>query len=493
MAGGLRGALGLSGAMALTLLAAACTTPLEQPSQSPEPVRHPERLRDPWSEPLQDASLDCVELARAVLRRDGPHADLALRRIAGAASVDNDLGLDEAGAPVRCVLYVDAPLLQPAPQRKLLSREPVHSSYADGTERVANPEHVELRKALGRAERGRGTDAGVLATGAPMLDLIGSLAELAVAGVDKLMRMQEEGSLRRKLADTPPEIERERTRRYSYAAARIEARRRASVRIGLQDRNAGTMRETTATILDTAVFRLDEGRRPTDLGSPVDGQPSSDLATVAAWERARPPIRVSDLLAQIVGAGVEREQTGDQLLARWSAPPEPPSSRPKAPHAASASLVHVAGHVLEGVGFYVEPGHVLTLDRLVHGSDLAKVTGSDGRSSFALVERRDRKRGLALLKVSLQAPALSLADAPPDQAEVTLAWPDGPAGGARGVLARDQETAGLVWQPELPVRPPAGTPMLAEERVTAMVDDIGDLGATLLPAAELRAFLAAGG
>ena len=456
----------------------------------PQPAVRPGVVKVDAGKAAHAVDSGCAGLVRSALAGGSAPPGLALRRAEGSAAVANDLGLAEAPGAAGCVLMVDVPRREPAVQRKVLSRQWVRSSYTDGTERVANPEHVELRSALSRAERSRGADARIFTTGVPTLDLIGSVAELVVAGVDKAVRLHEAASLREELERTPAEIERQRTRRYSYTSALVEARRGVAVRVALLDAATGTAREAEATTHDTAVFQLAEGKRPTDLGT--SGPAAVDLAAVAAWEQALPPLRVSDLLAQLLQDGAERPETAHGLLARWTAPLEVEPAAGAASPPALASLVQVAGSVADGVGFFVGDGQVLTLDRLVRGSDLVRITGADGRTSFAMVERRDRRRGLALLRVQLPTAALALADQPPGRAAAVLAWPGGPTSGAPGRLARDEGEGQLVWQAEQRIEPPGGAAALDGGRVTAIVAETGDLGAVLLPASELRAFLAAG-
>ncbi|HMR29467.1 MAG TPA: hypothetical protein PKA13_00925 [Geminicoccaceae bacterium] len=477
-------------------LLAACVSPVPGPPPAEAPAHTPDKLDepgDPWAEPLREAS-GCRTLAARALAEGGAPPGLALRLVGDAAGIENDLGLpaqaDAAGAG--CVLIVEAPRPLPAAQRRLLRRETVRSSYADGMERAANPEHAELRKALARAENSRGSDTNLLTTGEPMVDLIGNVAQLVMAGVDKAVRMSEEAALRQRLAETPAEIDRPYLRRYSYETAELEASRGAMARAGLLDSGAGALRESSVQVVETTVFRVDEGRRDTDVGRSDEAPASVDLAALAAWERSPPPLRVSTLLERLQQAGTDRRERADDLLARWAATSDArPANVATVPRVA-ASLVEVAGNAGEGVGFHVGDERVLTLYRLVRGSDIARVTGADGRTAFAMVERRDRNRGLALLRVPAASVPLDIDGGQPSGPEAVLAWPGGPAEGARGRLARDDGAGGLLWQPDDPVRPPDGTPVLAGERVMAMVAETRELGATLLPAADIRAFLAAG-
>lgn len=493
VAGSYRPAASTIGAAGLALLLVACASPAPAPPAAEAPAKAPDKPRDPWAEPLREAS-GCGDLAAQALAGGAAPSGLALRLVGDASGVENDIGLRAlADSPdAGCVLIVEAPRPMPAAQRRLLRRETVRSSYADGMERVANPDHAELEKALARAEGRRGGDANILTTGEPMVDLIGNVAQLVVAGVDKAMRLNEEATLRQRLADTPAEIDRPYLRRYSYETAELEAGRGAMARVALLDIEAGRVRESSVQAQETTVFRVDEGRRDTDVGQSGGDAGPVDLAAIAAWERASPPMRVSTLLARLQQAGTDRSESADALLARWATATDAaqPADAP-APQVA-ASLVRVAGNAGEGVGFHVGPERVLTLYRLVRGSDLARITTADGRNAFAMVERRDRNRGLALLRVPAASPALGIATGQASSGNAVLAWPGGPTAGARGRLARDDRAGSLIWQPDDPVRPPGGAPVLAGERVMAMVAETGDLGSTLLPADDLLAFLAAG-
>ena len=493
MAGSRRGAASGVAAIGLAVLLAACVSPAPSHSEPEAPAKAPDKPKDPWAEPLRDAS-GCAGLAAQALASGGARPGLAVRWIGNPPGVENDLGLaavsDEPAAG--CVLIVEAPRPMPAEQRRLLRRETVRSSYADGTERVANPDHAELEKALSRAEGRRGGDANILTTGEPMVDLIGNVAQLVVAGVDKAMRLSEEARLRQRLEETPPEIDRPHLRRYSYETAELEASRGVMARVGLVDVDAGSVRESSVQVVETAVFRVDEGRRESDIDRPEAGPGSVDLAAMAEWERSPPPLRVSGLLARLLQAGTERRETADAVLARWAIPADPGQDLPASPADLVASLVRVAGNAGEGVGFHVGVDRVLTLYRLVRGSDLARVTAADGRTAFAMVERRDRDRGLALLRVPAASAPLDIASGPPAGADAVLAWPGGPVAGARGRLARDDGAGSLIWQPDEAVRPPDGALLLASRRVMAIVVETRELGSTLLPAADMQAFLAAG-
>lgn len=445
----------------------------------------------------------CAALVDAALA-GLPAPGLAWRPVGPAGGIDNDLGLPLAGDAVlpACTLFVESPRPGPAGPRRLLGRERIRSSHADGVDMVANPQRRAVERELARVEEGGRRTGNILSTGVAAVDLAGAVAESAIAGIDLLVRAHEAEALRRQAEALPEEIARPRVRRYGYDRLVVEAGRSASARIAWQDRNG--LRATEGAIGETRRVHVDDGRRADDLGEEAAAE-SVTLAELAAWEQTPPPMPLSLLLQRLRAAG--KDQAGsdraasdkaaswtggiDGLLAQWRAGDHGPTTAADAP-AMDASLVRIDGIGGAGAGFFVAAEHALTLERLVAGSDLVRVTAGDGRPGFALVERRDRVLGLALLRMASSAPPLAVAAADPASGRARLAWPGGPEAGMDGRLLAGAAGEAALWQADAAALPLPGAPALAGGQVVAMVGRPGQAGAELLPASRLRAFLAAG-
>jgi hypothetical protein len=482
--------------LAAAVLAACATARVDEvPVPAAEPARQEPGPKPAWDEPLQEVQAGCAALVDAVLAGRPPSSRLALRVVGDKAAIDNDLRIaDEATGAWGCLLLVEAPRTQPPPPRRLIARERVRSSYVDGVDLVPNPARRTIERDLRRAENGGRRTGNIMSTGDPTADLLGHLAEGLIAGVDKLVRMQEAAELQDRLEATPAEIEQPKLRRYSYDSLRIEAGRRATARVAWHDRGAGTVRDAIGRVDETLVFRLDEGRHAGDQGGPAaDGAPAADLSALAEWESTGPRMRLSTLLAHLREVGVERGEGLPGLMAAWAEPPAEgtATAAPGAaiPSPALGSLVRVEGAGGTGAGFFVAAQQVLTMARLVDGSDLVSVAGADGRSGFALVERRNRERGLALLRVTASGRVLDLAEGDDRGRAAMLVWPGGPPEGAAGRLLAGPVDGPLLWQAHTAVLPPSGSPVLVGDEVVAMVADTSEVGSILLPASQLRAFL----
>lgn len=442
----------------------------------------------------------CAALVDAALA-GLPAPDLAWRPVGPLGGIDNDLGLPLAGDAVlpACTLFVESPRPGPAGPRRLLGRERIRSSHADGVDRVANPQREALERQLARVEEGNRRTGNILSTGVAAVDLAGAVAESAIAGIDLLLRAHEAETLRRQAEALPAEIARPRVRRYGYDRLVIEAGRSAAARIAWQDRNG--LRAAEGIVGETRRVHVDDGRRADDLGEEATAE-SLTLADLAAWERTPPPMPLSLLLERLRAAGSDpaaSDQTAngpaggiDALLAQWRAEDGGPRVTAADAPAMDGSLVRVDGIGGAGAGFFVAAEHALTLERLAAGSDLVRVTAGDGRAGFALVERRDRVLGLALLRMASAARPLAVAAAGPASGRARLAWPGGPAAGVDGQLLAGAAGEAALWQADAAALPLPGTPALAGGLVVAMVGRPGQAGAELLPASRLRAFLAAG-
>lgn len=492
MAGSVRRGLGL--AMLAVTASAGCAEGERAEIFVPVPAAEVPPPRAASSEPGSGCAA-LVDAALAGLAAPG----LAWRPVGPAGGIDNDLSLPFAGeaALPACTLFVEAPRPGPAGPRRLLGRERIRSAHADGIDMVANPQRRAVERELARVEACGRRTGNILSTGVAAIDLAGAVAESAIAGIDLLVRAHEAEALRRQAEALPEEIAQPRVRRYGYERLAIEASRSASARIAWQDRNG--LRQAEGVVAETRRVHVDDGRRADDLGD--EAAESVTLAGLAAWEQKPPPMPLSLLLERLRAVGSDRAGsdraasiwTGgiDGLLAQWRADDGGPAvAAPDAP-ATDGSLVQVDGIGGAGAGFFVAAEHALTLERLVAGSDLVRVTAGDGRPGFALVERRDRVLGLALLRMASSAPPLAVAAADPASGRARLAWPGGPAAGVDGQLLAGAAGEAALWQADAAAQPLPGTPALAGGQVVAMVGRPGQAGAELLPASRLRAFLAA--
>jgi S1-C subfamily serine protease len=141
-------------------------------------------------------------------------------------------------------------------------------------------------------------------------------------------------------------------------------------------------------------------------------------------------------------------------------PPDPAVATDPDVVAAGASVVRVLGTAcglgVEGSGWVVEPGLVVTNAHVVAGEDDTTVTTQDGASFSATPVYYDPENDLALLRIAADLPALAIAPAPRAGAPAAvLGYPEnGPYSVAPARLGETQNTISEDSYGRGPVRRP---------------------------------------
>ena len=411
---------------------------------------------------------------------------------ADALAIGTDRPIPEVGshqtAAAPCAILVGAPMDLPAPADTILDRRTVHSAYPTGTKRRRNPEHQALERDLSATKRGATGRIDVLATGDPLLDLIGTVAGGVIGGIGAAAKRSDVRAAEAALAATPAFIEDPILTPYRYDLVELEAERRLAVPVALYDRALGRSTATTVTLAERRRFAVVDGRHPNDAG-PLhagDATPVS-AAELTAWRRAQPAIATSILLTHL--AAIEPTAPGEpetleaamvRLASPAAATPRGSASRPtqrgnEAPLGVPAALAASVDAILaapepaaaiasmpatrlqpadlvrvgaaDRAGFYVTPEHVLVPAEALGYSSLVVVRYPDGMRAHGLVELVDETLGLALVYLPRRGAALPLrattSTAPATSSEPGLPWRDGES--VIGVFVTDPVTAELRW------------------------------------------------
>ena len=483
------------------IASAACTT--REPSMSPDTAAVAPAAGDDasaggsiaWPEATECASLvrELAALDRTVVRALDPMtAPLAVTSLGAAAlAVSTDLPIPEVSpadiAAAPCAILVGTPVNLPASADTILDRRTVHSAYPTGKKRRRNPDHQALERELAKVQRGAADDVDVIATGDPMLDLVGTVVGGVISGIGAAVKRSDVRAAETALAATPAFIEDPILRAYRFELVELEAERRLAVPIALYDRALGQTAETTVTLTEQRRFAVGNGRHPAD----IEPQHAADAtpitaAELAAWRRATPPIATSMLLTHLATAeptvlpapagleaamarlsGASRVKTvtaeqrpGDartdvasgmpaELAATVDAVLQEP--RPNRQAAIVADQEAPSGLVRVGTdgraGFYVTPEHALVPAEALGHSSLLVVHYPDGMRAHGLVELVDETLGLALVFLPRRGAALPLrvtrSPAPATSSEPGLPWRDGES--VIGVFVTDPVTAGSRW------------------------------------------------
>jgi hypothetical protein len=293
---------------------------------------------------LAEAVLAMPEAERRRLSADASPLALALADGTGtlspaedaAAAVDADLPLrvidraDDEAAP--CLLVLGRPRLVPGGGRRLVGHEVVRSEYRSGSRRTVNPEYRRLRDAAEAEEDGgRGPTGSVLATGDPMLDLIGLAGGLVLRGVNRLRPAREDPAAA--LARTERYFETATFEPYTYKLTSFEVGRAGVLDAALVDRAAGRVLEARHTLRERRTFPVAEGRHRADRGLLEGTGPQAALAEdVALFEGESPRPPLSDVLRLLLATGAGEGRPGglaDALAALSAAAPPPPPPKPR--------------------------------------------------------------------------------------------------------------------------------------------------------------------
>ncbi len=377
------------------------------------------------------------------------------------ALVERDLPIPLAAsidaAPASCLLLLGEPGVLPTAADRVLDRRSVRSTYADGSRRRRNPDHQALERDLAAAKRESSGDFDVLATGDPMLDLIGTLAGGLFDGLGRIGAGREIASLESALETTPPYLEETTEADYRYQIVELEAERRSRLPVVLFDRTEATAVANALLRTERQRFVLAQDRHPRDsTPSPVPGVPIVTTEALALWRAASPRVTTSELVAHMaltVARGAPaRSATSGQALAELHQPPAPDpanASSPSGPIRPLADgLVQVGGDA-GTVGFYVTAEHIVAPSSALAESSLVAVRYPDGVAAYGMVELSDEALGLALIYLprhGVAPPRAVTASAAPPLRTVTAAgvpWVDGD--GVIGLYVADPLTAEPRW------------------------------------------------
>ncbi|MEZ5865059.1 MAG: hypothetical protein R3D25_13710 [Geminicoccaceae bacterium] len=344
------------------------------------------------------------------------------------------LAASATGAPGPCLLLVGAPEALPAAADRVLDERVVHSTYQDGSRRWRNPDHRALERDLAAAKRAPGEDFDLLATGDPLLDLLGTVAGGVIGGLGRIGAEREINDLETALAATPAYLEQPTEATYRYDLVELEAERRSSLPIALFDRASGTTIAVELTRTERQLFALANDHHPRDLQpSPVPGAALATTATLAAWRAGSPTLTTGALVEHIAAALVDGAEArpaslGETLAELRRAPLPGPfavaGTRGRAGRApVPAAIAHPLAEGLVEVGgkggargFYVTAEHIAAPVSALGESSLVAVRYPDGMAAYGMVELVDDELGLALIYLPRhgEAPERSVAErAPP--------------------------------------------------------------------------------
>ncbi len=423
---------------------------------------------------------DCRRLLSAVLAGEGG-AMLPVVLLGGDDAVRLDLpGLKPTAedTPAPCLLLVDRVVAEGGTVVET-ARETIASRRRTGSQRRVNPAYTRLERELAaarREQRRSRSTRSILATGDPSLDLLGMVAETLLAGGRALFGGEDRvAELERQLAETEPFIDAPIYRRYRYRLLRYAGRRTGAVRVALLDAGRRRGWTTRVSLEETRRFALAEGRDPEDdTPLPEDVGELAERADLEAWREGPPKAPASVLLRHLEVAmrAPARSLTRQELLAAWraaapiiaNADPSAAASRPASTPRESESVVVLRrGEAAAGLGFYVTPEMILTLERFLGKSVLVPVEVAPELVTYGIVEARDAESGLVLVWVPKSGPPLALAEGPV-------------AGGAP-------------WLPKVASGKAlrAGAPLVKDGRVVGLLREDG--GASAIPARTLRRFL----
>lgn len=422
----------LTGCLAATAPPPPAVAPAAGPVQAVAPAPPPPA----WPEAaggcraLAEAVLAMPEAERRRLSVEASPFALAVADGAGglvpavdaAAAVEADVpfrAVDRADDEAPCVLVLGRGHLVPGGGRRLVGHEVVRSEYRAGTRRTVNPEYRRLREAVEAEEDGRGGGPGgsVMATGDPMLDLIGLAGNLVLRGVGRLRPAREDPAAA--LARTERYLESATFEPYTYRLASFEVGRTGVLDAALVDRAAGTVTEAKHTLRERRTFPVAEGRHRADRGLLEGTGPQAVLpADVALFEAEPPRPPLSDLLRLLAATAGEGRPGGvSEALAFLSnslgealpAPAAGDEPRPAAvPASAARVVVHTADGPVEAAWTDAERVEVPTAN--LGRSRLVEVEGPDGMRTFGLIERVDKAGGRAVVRVNRPTSARRVSD-----------------------------------------------------------------------------------
>ena len=434
-----------------------------EPAGGPAADQAGDRIAPTWPEAPSCAGLVAAlaglapELARDLDPLTAPIALVGVGPVEPLLERDLPIPLSASAtaAPGPCFLLVGEARPLPAAADRVLDQRSVHSTYQDGSRRRRNPDHQALERDLAAAKRAPGEDFDVLATGDPMLDLIGTLAGGLIGGLGRIGADRGIASLETALEATPAYLEEPVEAAYRYDVVELEAERRSSLPIALFDRTGQTTIAIDLTRTERQRFALANDRHPRDQGpSPVPGAPTMTTAALAAWRAGSSRVTTSELVAHIAEASADGATTTPATLGQTLADLRraPASVSRTAPSSAGIAqplakgLVQVGGESGSS-GFYVTADHIVAPSSALARSSLVAVSYPDGMAAYGMVELIDEKLGLALIYLPRHGAA-------PARAVTASAAPPAPAATAPGVpWLADDAVVGLYAADPLTAEP----------------------------------------
>lgn len=496
----------------MLLVLAACGRTLEPDAQADaaaflvEPAAGPSAAaseRVPWPK-----AASCAGIVERVLELDRDRAGRLDRATAplvlatdeqSALTVAGELAIPEApirqGNEAPCVLLLGQPTPLASEPDRILGRQTVHSSYQTGSKRRRNPEHQALKDELASARREAERGVDVLATGDPLLDLIGMVAGSVIGGVDAVVTGRELEELEATLDATPAYIEDPVLTPYRYERVDVAAERRFAVPVALHEQSTGAIWSTVITLSEAERFAVVDGRHAKDAdNSQAADARSLTSAALAIWHRQAPPLEDRALLTHLAAAIRSGEPARGSLDDAWAmlrqttaptamlASLEPAADfeatergRETTATAAGGSPV-LAGGALAGLpepaagpmgsatvgpllanlvrvgeaelpGFYVSAEHILIPAAALGRSSLLAVRYADGMRAYGLVELIEEELGVALVYLPRPGEALTLTAGlplpPATRGEPGVPW--GTESAVAGVVVEDPETGRRRW------------------------------------------------
>lgn len=409
--------------------------------------------------PVASSCAGLVEsLARldpALLRELDPHAPPLAVTLLGAASPKLVGGppLAEHAPDGACQIVVGAAVKLPAPADQLLGREAVHSTYPSGTKRRRNVEHQAIEQKLAAARREADRQVDVLATGDPLLDLIGTVAGGIIGGIGAIAGRQDIQSLESALAASPAYIEEPILAPYRYELIDLEAERRFSVPVTLHDGQASWRR--AISLSERRRFALADGRHPGDTQARHAPEAALiDKAGLAAWRESPPPLDKAALVTHLAAAIQETDGRAAMLAEALEEPARlaaiepavgPMATAPATAREHGGDLLKVGAGDLPG--FYVTAEHIVVPAEALGRSSIVAVAYPDGMRAHGLVELVDDGLGLALVYLPRRGEALPLShdasSAPAMSGRAGVPWQAD--GAVVGLFTVDAATTGSRW------------------------------------------------
>jgi hypothetical protein len=361
---------------------------------------------------------DCETRVVRFLERGGAPREHGIEVVHGGSAAPGLVPVTFAGAVAApsteadCLLLIDGHATGGI-EREVGRPETVASTYIAGVAREPNPAFAAARLRAEHAERRarQQPSSGIITTGNPEVDLVGTLLDALVGGAAGRRRHRQLEEALDALAETPSHIEHESRAPYSFTRTPVTLTRHGRVRLAVLD--GGRLRQAEAPVTLRETFYRYDGLDPRDVDHAAHAARRADPERLLAFERGPLELRAEALLAALQGALPEQRHADIQ-------PAAPPPSQAVVAAAAQhepSSLVLVEGAGGIAAGFHLAPDRVVTAAGALGTSSVADVRTADGTRVAALVMARSD--GVALLQVPRPGPPMALAPGPtPSTAEL---------------------------------------------------------------------------